>query len=99
MSTVNEPEASAVTAVDVSMAVNAAFPHGLLLEGLCTSLRAAVPCTPSAGLIAAWAKTSTAEKARMAPGMRRDLKSILNEVIEIINNHQGSNECSVIEKG
>jgi hypothetical protein len=77
MSTVKEPEASAVTAVDVSMAVKAAFPQGAWVEGLPTSLRTAVPFTPSAGLIAAWPNTLTVEKARMAVGTRIDLKSIL----------------------
>ena len=76
-STVKEPEASALTAVDESMAVKAVFPHGLFADGLCTSLRVAAPFTPSAGLIAAWAQTSVAEKAIMAPDRRTDLKSIL----------------------
>jgi hypothetical protein len=74
---VKDPEASALTAVDESRAVKAALPHGLLPAGLCTSLRTAVPFTPSAGLMAAWAETLTAERARTAPERRIELKSIL----------------------
>jgi hypothetical protein len=80
MLTLKAPEASAVTGVDEPMPVRAAFPHGLLADGRCTSLRAAVPFTPRAGLIAAWADTSSVEKARMAPDRRIDLKSILKDV-------------------
>lgn len=73
MDVVNEPEASAATDLEVSMAAKSALPQGCAALGRWTSLRTGVPATPRAGAMAAWADTCTAENATTRAEERRDL--------------------------
>ena len=68
------PLAATAVAVLKSAATLTPAPHGLAVEGRVTSLRAAVPVTPSAGVTMAWAWAFIARLAATTTAVNRDLE-------------------------